>query len=97
MANNTYIGNKNSPPEKGESGLGLGVTPSQWATIRVAAKRISNTLRHMNEATQILLETAADENATTTALTMQYMTDLLKVIAAEVEKIKQALGEKGEQ
>lgn len=97
MANNTYIGNKNPTPEKGESGLGLGVSPSQWATIRAAAYRISRTLRHVNEAAQILLEVASDENAATAALTIQYMANLLKAITADIEEIKQALGEKGEQ
>lgn len=97
---NMNMGNKTpARAEARESGLGLGVTPSHWDTIRVSARRIAKTLRHMNAATQILLETAKDENTATTALTIQYMTNMLKAITAEIEEIKQALGEieKGEQ
>jgi len=98
MANNTYVGNKNPTwAEKAQgSGLGFGVTPSQWASIRVSAKRIARTLKHLNDASQILLDASSIENTTTTALTIQYMANLLKAVSSEIENIIQILEKKGE-
>jgi hypothetical protein len=99
MANNKNMGNKNPTPEKGETGLGLGVSPSHVTSHKaidrqsafISTVRLLNYANYLVKNAECMLKATTTENPEGAKILVETLIKLSQAINEEIDFLKRVL------